>query len=110
VPAVPAANIRSCAEATEQFAGAFGLAKRTSARTLWAGPLDWTLRTESEPLFALEEPWSIQLSAFAVSVTGAAVQSGRLTVHACVAGVASVLPATSVARTRSSCAPTASPL
>jgi hypothetical protein len=38
------------------------------------------------------------------------VQSGSVTVHACVAGLSSVFPAASVARTRSSCAPSPRPV
>ena len=45
-----------------------------------------------------------------IVVSGAVVSDGALIVHVCVAGVASVLPAASVARTLNVCEPVLSPL
>src|SRR5687768_11776478 len=66
-----------------------------------------TLRIESVPLLVAGLPWSIQLSALALTVTAPAGQLGS-TVHACVAGEPSTLPAASVARTLNSWLPSAS--
>jgi hypothetical protein len=59
--------MRSVALSTEQPSGMVGRLKRTRARRF--PPLfDMTLRIESEPLFDVVLPESIQESAFAVSV------------------------------------------
>jgi hypothetical protein len=98
------------ADSTTQPCGFAGIEKRTSARRLLLGPFDMTLRIESDPLFDEALPWSIQLSAFAVSVCVEPQFGGAWIVQEWVAGVASVFPAASLARTLNWCVPTASPV
>ena len=60
----------------------------------------------SEADVAVVEPGGAEV----IEVSGGVVSTGAVTVHDAVAGVASMLPARSMARTSKLCAPTASPL
>ena len=82
-----------------------GSAKRTSARALLED-LPSTLRFESVPKLLPEALWSTHESRSAAAVT---VEQAGVIVQACDAGEPSTLPASSTARTRNSCAPSASP-
>ena len=93
----------SVADCTLQPSGTAGSPNRTSAR-MFALDFPCTLSVESAPLLLDGPPWSIQLSAFADTVTGVP-QSGAVTVQACVAAVSSSLPAASIARTAKVCGP-----
>ena len=73
---------------------------------LLLGPLDMTFSTESVPLFASGPPWSIQLSASAVSVACDIVHGGGAsTVHVCDVIVAGTTGAAIASRTRNVCSP-----
>ena len=85
--------------------------KRTSARKLSVGPLDWTFRIESVPLLFAGLFSSIQASAAASAVAGLPQPCcGAVIVHEWVAGVESTFPAASRARTLNWCEPSARPL
>src|SRR5918999_3798295 len=100
--------MRSVALSTEQPCGSCGRLKRTSARRF--PPLfDMTLRIESEPLFAVVLPESIQASAVAVSVCCGPQSTALRIVHEKLAGESSMLPAASTARTWKVCGPTGRP-
>jgi hypothetical protein len=77
---------------------------------LSAEPLDRTGRISSVPLLVSELFWSTHASAAAGAVVGEGQAEDAETVHWWVAGVGSVLPAGSVARTWKSCRPGASPV
>ena len=95
-----AAYRRSVADWTAQPVGMAGSGKRTTARKLSRGPLDWTLRMESDPLLLVGLFSSIQASAEATAVAAAPHPwLGGEIVQLWVAGVASRFPAASLART-----------
>ena len=111
VPAVEAAYSRSVAVATAQFGRQRRVVEAHQRARVVGRALGHDLQDRVGALVrarrALVDP--------AVGVRGERSPARRCspagsTVHACAAGVASVLPAASVARTRSSCAPRASPL
>src|ERR687895_622251 len=104
-----AAYTRSVTDSTTQPCGTAGSAKRTSARKLSLGPLDWTFRIESVPLLFVGLFSSIQASAAAASVVGAHGPASVI-VHVWLAGVESTFPATSRARTRKVCDPLLRPV
>jgi hypothetical protein len=103
---VEAAYIRNVADWMTQPCGLCGRSNFTRARMLLLD-LDITLRIESVPLLLVGLPLSTHASAVDVTVIAGPQFTGACTVQLWLAGVPSVLPAASIARTLKLCAPTA---